>query len=508
MVFSGRPSSACHACRTKRLKCDRVRPGCTQCARKRIACPGYRPSSELRIRDETDRVTRKSLGATEVTYNFAQAPQLTAAGPDLTETQTPHPGSSSILDSTTDDSAVSYFMSSYITCGPFQEYLPSMYVGCRFGEDALSAAIDAASFAAYARQTGHRGCMDRGRRSYTLALSRINLALTDPATAVLDQTLASILLLGTFESIVFPGARSPEEWTAHLFGAAKLLQLRGLKQFGSEFGAQLFSHTTSNIFASSMQRFVNMPAEVQSLKDVANPFLDPNDPGNRMSPVLERVVRIKARISNYSKDRGVLYEVFDDAAVLEQEIVELIKDDDPILGYTVRSKEDTPSWAYRGIAYRYKSHRAIKIRNTLRMARLFLLEVMSAGASLAIESMQNQADKETPSKGFRDSYDFTAFKEDARRLADEITTEVLGCLPDFLEPSPTGPRFSPSSRTLVWPLSVIYKNRICPPQAREYARSMADEFVKDLDRLQLVDARKFITDAESAEDWLHLYHLD
>jgi len=135
------------------------------------------------------------------------------------------------------------------------------------------------------------------------------------------------------------------------------------------------------------------------------------------------------------------------------------------------------------------------------MARLFLLEVMSAGASLAIERMQNQTNTKTPRGEFRDSSYFTAAREEARRLADEIATEVLGCLPDFLEPNSPGPRFSPSSRTLIWPLSVIYKNRICPPQAREYARSLADEFVKDLDRLQLVDARKFITDPESSEDW-------
>ena len=376
-----------------------------------------------------------------------------------------------------------------------------MYVRCRRGEDTLSAAIDAASFAAYARQTGHRGCMDRGRRSYALALSRLNSALTDPATAVLDQTLASILLLGIFESIVFPGARSPEEWTTHLFGASKLLRLRGLKQFESEFGAHLFSHTISNISASSMQRFVNLPDEVQSLNEMAQAFLNPNDIGNRINPVTERLVRIKARISNYSRDRGVLYEVFDDAAVLEQETAALVKPDDPELGYTIRPQEDTPPWAYRGIAYHYKSPRATKICNTLRMARLFLLEVMSAGASLAIERMQNQTDTKTPRGGFRDSSYFTAAREEARRLADEIATEVLGCLPDFLEPSSPGPRFSPSSRTLIWPLSVIYKNRICPPQAREYARSLADEFVKDLDRLQLVDARKFITDPESSEDW-------
>lgn len=518
MVFSGRPSSACHACRVKRLKvrwrtatvtfasnacqCDQIRPGCTQCSRKEVACPGYRSAFELRLRDDTDRVVRKAQSLERATADLLHSTQLYVLDSDLASvSETRLVASSSILNSGADYSAVCFFMSSYIVPGPFQEYLPSMYARCRLGDDTLSAAINAASFATYARQSGHRGYMHRGRRSYTSALALINTALANPASAVLDQTLASILLLGIFESIVFPGARSPEEWNAHLLGAAKLLQLRGPQQFESEFGAQLFSHTANNIRASSMQRFVSLPAEFKLLNDEATPFLDPKDPGNRIGPIVDKAIRIKALISNYSRDRGVLYDVFDEAAVLEREAAVLIKDDDPELGYIVQSIEQTPSWAYHDISYHYKTHRASKICNTLRMVRLFLLEVMSAGASLAIERLQNRTGTRNDGQDARDTSYFTAYKQDVRRLSAEIAAEVLGCIPDFVEPSSTGPRFCPSSRTLVWPLSVIYKNRVCPPQAREYARSMADKLVKDLDKLKLVDSSKLITEPECVEDW-------
>ena len=376
-----------------------------------------------------------------------------------------------------------------------------MYARRNVGEDTFSIAINAASLAAYARQTGHRGCMDRGRKSYALALGKINSALSNPSTALLDQTLASILLLGIFESIAFPGARSPEEWTAHLIGASTLLQLRGREQFGSLFGAQLFCHTASNIFASSMQKFADLPAGFRSLIAMAKPFLNPKDFGHRMSPVIVRVIRIKARISNYLSNRAVLYEVFDEAAVLQRETAALIGKGDPDLGYTIRSKEDTPAWAYQGVAYRYKSRRAPKIHNTLRMSRLFLLEVMSAGASLAIERTQNCPNLQKSSKSSRDASYFVAFQQDARRLAAEIATEILGCLPEFAEPMSEGSRFSISARTMVWPLSVIYKNRVCPTEAREYARSMVDEIVRDLDKLRAVDLDKMINAPESMEDW-------
>jgi hypothetical protein len=135
------------------------------------------------------------------------------------------------------------------------------------------------------------------------------------------------------------------------------------------------------------------------------------------------------------------------------------------------------------------------------MIRLFLLEVMSAGASLAAKAMQDQTDTKSPTKRVRDLSYIAAFKKDARRLTSEIATEVLGCVPDFIESSATGARFSPSSRTLIWPLSVVYRNSVCPPQAREYARSVSEDLVRDLNKLQHMDTRSLITERGSVENW-------
>ncbi|KIW12450.1 hypothetical protein PV08_09727 [Exophiala spinifera] len=498
MVFSGRPSGACHACRKKRLKCDQLRPGCSQCARKRILCPGYRPTSDLRIRDETERVGLKSR-AYGTGGQGGSARATFADGTQLVESWR------GVLNLNTDDDAVSYFMTFYIVSSPFQQYLPGMYDRCsKVGEaTTFYLAITAASLAAYARQTGHWGCMDRSRESYVLALNRINKSLTNPVTAALDDTLASILLLGTFESIVFAGARSPEEWTTHLIGASKLLQLRGPGQFKSTTGSCLFGHTAANIYASCMQRFADLPEDFQALSNLAKPFLDSKDVGNRMSPIFQRAVHLKARIANYQTNMLVLYEVFDDAVALERETATLFRADDPEFGYTVRSKKDTPSWAYQGAAYRYKNLRLVKIWNTLRMIRLFLLEVASAGARLAIEEVLPVPETEHFYRvALRDAAYYAAFRENARRLADEIAKEVLGCLPEVVERATSaGPKFSASSRSMVWPLSVIHKNRECPPLAREYARSMAGEIVRELDKLHLVDSRKVINGPESDQDW-------
>ncbi|OBT52527.1 hypothetical protein VE04_07129 [Pseudogymnoascus sp. 24MN13] len=416
MVFSGRPSRACHACRVKRLKCDRVKPGCTQCARKRIECPGYRHTNELRIRDETESVARKVLKPARAKGDLFQGSQPDIPYPDVSiaTRQHLHFGSLSILNTATDNNAICYFMSSYIVSCPFQEYLPGLYARCNLDEDALSSSVRAASFATFAQRSGHPGYMAEGGRSYVLALSRTNAALANPTTALLDQTLASILLLGVFESTVFPGAKSPKEWTTHLLGASKLLQLRRLKQFKSDAGPQLFTHTANNIRASCIQREVDLPADFQAVYDKARPFLDPKDPGNRIGLILEEAVRIRARLSNLTDD--TLYDLFYEAAIIERKAAAFMKDDNPELAYTIRSKENTPSWAYLNIAYHYKSHRASKHCNTVRMIRLFLLEVMSAGASLAAKEMQNQTDTKSSTERVRDLSYIAAFKEDAFEL--------------------------------------------------------------------------------------------
>jgi hypothetical protein len=59
MVFCGKPSGGCHACRARKTKCDQIPEGCTQCKRAKRACPGYRSKGSLIFRDESANVVRK-----------------------------------------------------------------------------------------------------------------------------------------------------------------------------------------------------------------------------------------------------------------------------------------------------------------------------------------------------------------------------------------------------------------------------------------------------------------
>ncbi|KIH89099.1 hypothetical protein SPBR_06595 [Sporothrix brasiliensis 5110] len=54
MVFSGKPSTGCQMCRTRRIKCDEAKPACNQCIRTNRTCPGYKSKIDLLFRNETE----------------------------------------------------------------------------------------------------------------------------------------------------------------------------------------------------------------------------------------------------------------------------------------------------------------------------------------------------------------------------------------------------------------------------------------------------------------------
>ena len=549
MVFNGRPSTACHACRKTRLKvspqrqqqanclpygwlrsaskecqsdiltatvfftcqCDRVPAGCSQCKRKHRTCPGYVNASELRLRDETDLVARKirkaEKGRDSSSREAIQEPQLRGGAEeptsDSTPSRKPRPpkiyGPSYSLSSAIDDIAIHYFMSSFIIASPFQGYLPSLFAVGRLAEDALTSAVYATAHATFALRTGDARHLDRGRNNYAVALCQTNAALRDPSTAVLDETLAAILLLGLFESAVFPGKKSPEEWTAHTFGALRLLQLRGMRQFKSSIAAQLFAHTGSKIRVSCVQREMKVPAEFQSLFEKSIPFLNPKDPSNRLGPVLDKMAAIRATLFKFTL--ADLVAAVDEAAALEIEVRSIISDSEKDLLPTVQEKAETSSRAYLGSSYQYPNERVAKVCNSIRMIQLSIHELLWRG-SARIESVLE--DVNSPShriKGARDITYYSTLKQVAARVSEGVCKQVLASVPTFTEQGPDGQKFSPSARTLIWPLNLIHRSVACPSESREYSRVLLNELGRDLYRLHPVNPDCLVNEPGSLETW-------
>ncbi|KAL8370187.1 hypothetical protein RB595_000533 [Gaeumannomyces hyphopodioides] len=60
MVYCGKASQGCQNCRTRRIKCDKLKPECSQCVRVGKKCPGYRDQLSLMFRDESSKVMQKA----------------------------------------------------------------------------------------------------------------------------------------------------------------------------------------------------------------------------------------------------------------------------------------------------------------------------------------------------------------------------------------------------------------------------------------------------------------
>jgi hypothetical protein len=74
---------------------------------------------------------------------------------------------------------------------------------------------------------------------YTQGLWELQRALWSPKLMYKDQTLAACMALILYEVYECPD-RSPDGWTNHMKGCAKLFELRGPKAYASEFEHHLF----------------------------------------------------------------------------------------------------------------------------------------------------------------------------------------------------------------------------------------------------------------------------
>ncbi|KAF7556935.1 hypothetical protein G7Z17_g1058 [Cylindrodendrum hubeiense] len=399
MVFSGKPSTACHTCREKRRKCDRIQPACTQCFRQKIPCPGYRDATALRFRDETGLVAHKVQRAKRKqspvdAVSCTSSPSQSRNGSEILDQfewldeagdTGLLPLSFPLLVEPFEATAITYFMTAFITTSPFYAYLPDLYQSEPIANDAMSSAIHATAFATFALKTRDVSYMKIARTNYALALAQTNTALASPKDAILDRTLVAVLLLGLFEAIIFQGRESPESWTAHTFGALELLRLRGKQQFKSKLAQHLFIQTITNIRTSCVQRVVPVPKECLTLHDDALQFLDRKDPALRLGPIIDRAASIRNRGKNCPGPE-IIYEARD----LDRETVALMDSLEEELRYTIRSKEDTPPWSFLGVAYRYPSHRVAKYWNAIRMIRMLLNELIWRGITLGFDDPHAQ----------------------------------------------------------------------------------------------------------------------
>ncbi|KYK56066.1 Zn-C6 fungal-type DNA-binding domain protein [Drechmeria coniospora] len=215
-------------------------------------CPGYRNEFDLVFRNETlatEKRARKA-GSKALARANGKAP-ASAVGPGPSWACPP---SSSSTDGwlispsprvPVENRATCHFISNFVllpshgSVRGFMEFLIPLLKMEHLPRH-FTYAFDACALASLNNRVGAGSDLDKealGR--YTKALSATNLALRDPAVARLDATLASVLLLGLFESIA---ARQfgTLAWGTHIEGAIELVKARGRKQLRTKLGLLMF----------------------------------------------------------------------------------------------------------------------------------------------------------------------------------------------------------------------------------------------------------------------------
>ncbi|KFZ09429.1 hypothetical protein V501_05572 [Pseudogymnoascus sp. VKM F-4519 (FW-2642)] len=285
MVYCGKPSGACHACRERRTRCDKLPDGCTQCTNAKRMCPGYRAMGDVLFKDVTTNVIRKAK-AGEVRAKQAalrsspqsstpQTPSATADddsdpsedGMEVVAQATPLQHFS--LVPSVDERATGLFVANYVyaldghTRGHL-DYLTDVFRKDSLDEGLLSS-MKAVGLAGFAHTTRSPYLIKNARYQYIKAIQHTNAALRDPSTAKKDATLLTIIILGIFESVTGGSLRSLRDWVAHVMGACDVVKVRGHKGIESISGRRMLLQVTSNLLISCVQKGDPVPDDIAEL---------------------------------------------------------------------------------------------------------------------------------------------------------------------------------------------------------------------------------------------------
>ncbi|OQU98998.1 Fungal Zn2-Cys6 binuclear cluster domain-containing protein isoform 1 [Cladophialophora immunda] len=257
MVF---PSKGCANCLKRKIKCDQGRPACTQCVKADWSCPGYRPSVDLYFRDETKGVTRK-YQSYRSRHPFISAPDGSSSRYSPISNALVSDDLPRGLNMDLKTRAVSFFFSQYVhhsltSSEKFQpgsfEYLPSLYAqGDPDGP--LVTIVHAAALASYANVGNVPSWTLESYRLCGLGILKCRLALGNPVEAKSDDVLASIMLLGFYETLALKGREAMKAWSQHMLGAAALIDFRGPSQFQDRSSIQMFLQIRRLIVLSAYQ---------------------------------------------------------------------------------------------------------------------------------------------------------------------------------------------------------------------------------------------------------------
>lgn len=427
-----------------RYQCDRKSPGCTQCLRMSTPCPGYRDPLDVLFRDESDNVMKKA----EAGYKASL----------MKRSRNGHAADTAVSSfavrcnpsQPVEHVAFSLFMSSYVPGSHFA-YLPSLYAQTGLSSP-FFVTLHSVSIALLSHELGEPSLISGARRLYSTALSETNLALASPTTAVQDSTLVSVLLLSLFEAIVWPGLRTPNNWTTHTDGALTLLRLRGTQQFHTDLGRRLFLQVVNIVYVNCIRRNTCLPPHLVELVSAAAKAFEKDDPQLAFTFLTADAIEFLAAVK---EGRHGALEMVRAATTLDQRYVVFTKELPRAWQYTELSRQnhDQTSEVLGNTIHLYPWHRVAQLWNSCRMTRVLLNEIIYAQAAFLDGTASSLEDSQS------------SLQHQAAKNIQDAALDICASVPQFTSSAPT----KATVASLLWPLSAVRGASLAPEPARQYA---------------------------------------
>ncbi|CAG8375507.1 unnamed protein product [Penicillium salamii] len=195
-----RASPACGNCRSRRIKCNFLRPRCSQCARAGLECGGYRSRSELLFRDQTKSTIAK-VHPEDFKVIHTHNPAICG---NLPAKPTFH----------VDGLAQKVFTDNFPVFG---EGCKSWMEGRAIQPSSSTISLTSVGLAALALVHKDPHMMDLARRKYHTAIGSLTTAIRHHGAPGVEQSIAACFILSIFESSV------SNAWPKHILGAATFL---------------------------------------------------------------------------------------------------------------------------------------------------------------------------------------------------------------------------------------------------------------------------------------------
>ncbi|POR32833.1 Uncharacterized protein TPAR_06966 [Tolypocladium paradoxum] len=213
-------SSGCQLCRTRRVKCDELRPGCGNCRKYGVECPGYERglkfiSGKHQIRQ---RGKRSEPSPSDAALGAGSTPE-TNASHTAALIAAPKPNRGEFINTIV--ATVRTNMSQSDITG-FLSWIELGRLGTRA---VLDGAMCSVAMHLLGKEMSDQTMVAHSRSVYGKSLGSLQASLCHATEWKSPETLCAAMLLCVFE--LFAGTTSSDTWLQHARGVGTLMEQRG-----------------------------------------------------------------------------------------------------------------------------------------------------------------------------------------------------------------------------------------------------------------------------------------